>query len=142
MSRLPGTELSALSRVSDARGALDLVLNWGGVLAILVVGVLMVFIVPRIAEQFTSLDVTLPLITRIMIALSQFLQAAWLWLLVGIAAAALAGACACHRQRRGARRPCPLCCLVSGRRSLSAGGSGAGRCLAGERAARAGAGRA
>lgn len=61
-----------------------------GVLAILVVGVLMVFIVPRIAEQFTSLDVTLPLITRIMIALSQFLQAAWLWLLVGIAAAALA----------------------------------------------------
>lgn len=61
-----------------------------GALALIVVGVLMVFIVPRIAEQFTSLDVTLPLITRIMIVLSEFLQAAWLWLVLGLIGAGIA----------------------------------------------------
>lgn len=61
-----------------------------GALALIVVGVLMVFIVPRIAEQFTSLDVTLPLITRVMIALSGFLQTAWLWLVLGLVGAGLA----------------------------------------------------
>ncbi|PWE17116.1 type II secretion system protein GspF [Marinicauda salina] len=55
-----------------------------GVVALLVVGVLMVFIVPRIAEQFSTLDVTLPLITRAMIGLSEFLQAGWIWIALAV----------------------------------------------------------
>ena len=58
--------------------------------ALIVVVVLMVFIVPRIAEQFTSMDIALPLITRMMIGLSEFMQAGWLFLLGAIAAAAIA----------------------------------------------------
>ncbi|MEO1038500.1 MAG: type II secretion system inner membrane protein GspF [Pseudomonadota bacterium] len=59
--------------------------------AIAVVGILMVFIVPRIAEQFTSMGVELPAITRIMIATSGFLQVSWLWLLLGLAGLVLIG---------------------------------------------------
>ncbi|TGY90389.1 type II secretion system protein GspF [Marinicauda algicola] len=73
-----------------------------GVLALVVVGVLMVFIVPRIAEQFTSLDVTLPLITRAMIALSEFLQAGWLW--IALALFALVLAASVLSQRPGVKR--------------------------------------
>lgn len=61
-----------------------------GLMALLVIGVLMVFIVPRIAEQFSSLDITLPLLTRMMIAVSGFLQASWPVLLAGLVAAGLA----------------------------------------------------
>ncbi len=61
-----------------------------GIVALAVIGVLMVFIVPRIAEQFGSMGIELPMITQIMIALSGFLQAAWIWLLLAIAAAVLA----------------------------------------------------
>jgi len=50
-----------------------------------------VFIVPRIAEQFTSMGIELPLITQIMIAASGFLQASWLWLLLGAAVVVLGG---------------------------------------------------
>ena len=61
-----------------------------GIVALAVIGVLMVFIVPRIAEQFGSMGIELPVITQIMIAVSGFLQAAWIWLLLAIAAAVLA----------------------------------------------------
>lgn len=43
-----------------------------------VVVVLMVFIVPRIAEQILSMGMTVPPLTSAMIAISGFLQAAWL----------------------------------------------------------------
>ncbi|WP_019960064.1 type II secretion system inner membrane protein GspF [Woodsholea maritima] len=48
-----------------------------GVVALLVVSALLVFVVPRIAEQFTTLGVDLPGITQFMIALSGFMQAHW-----------------------------------------------------------------
>ncbi|MEE2565760.1 type II secretion system inner membrane protein GspF [Hyphobacterium marinum] len=53
------------------------------VTALVVVGVLMVFIVPRIAEQFDGTGVTLPLLTRTLIGVSGFLQMAWPFLLIG-----------------------------------------------------------
>tara|TARA_R110002073_G_scaffold18859_1_gene69623 strand:- start:912 stop:2132 length:1221 start_codon:yes stop_codon:yes gene_type:complete len=48
------------------------------VTALVVVSVLMIFIVPRIAEQFDGTGVTLPLLTRTLIGASAFLQSAWL----------------------------------------------------------------
>ncbi|WP_040613587.1 type II secretion system inner membrane protein GspF [Oceanicaulis sp. HTCC2633] len=60
-----------------------------GVVALLVVCVLLVAIVPKIAEQFDTMNMTLPLITRVMIALSDGLQASWPILLVAIVGAVL-----------------------------------------------------
>lgn len=53
--------------------------------AMAVVSALLVFIVPRIAEQFEGTGVALPLPTQIMIALSEFLQAWGLSLLAALA---------------------------------------------------------
>ena len=61
-----------------------------GATALAVVGVLMVFIVPRIAEQFGSMGVTLPALTRAMIGISEFLQAFWPVIVIGGLAGALA----------------------------------------------------
>lgn len=47
------------------------------VVAIGVVAMLMLFVVPRIAEQFTGMGVTLPGLTRFMMGVSDFLVAAW-----------------------------------------------------------------
>jgi general secretion pathway protein F len=52
-----------------------------GVVALGVVGVLLVFIVPRVSEQFTSMGLELPWITQFMIAASGFLQATWPFIL-------------------------------------------------------------
>lgn len=52
-------------------------------LAVIVISILMIFVVPRIAEQFTSLDSSLPLLTEMMIAISSFFQTFWIYLLVG-----------------------------------------------------------
>lgn len=60
-----------------------------GVVALLVVCVLLVAIVPKIAEQFDTMNMTLPLITRVMIGLSEGLQASWPILLVAIVGAGL-----------------------------------------------------
>jgi general secretion pathway protein F len=51
-----------------------------------VVGVLMAFIVPRIAEQITSMGVALPWLTQAMIAISGFFASWWGAVLVGFAA--------------------------------------------------------
>lgn len=61
------------------------------VTAIAVVSALMVFIVPRIAEQFEGTGVSLPLPTRLMISLSGFLQDYGVFLLAGLAALVLLG---------------------------------------------------
>ncbi|WP_421792879.1 type II secretion system inner membrane protein GspF [Hyphobacterium sp.] len=61
------------------------------VTAIFVVCALLVFIVPRIAEQFDGTGVSLPLPTQILIGLSGFLQAYGLYLLVALAAMVLLG---------------------------------------------------
>jgi len=57
-----------------------------GVTALVVIAVLMVAIVPRLAAQFDTMSVTLPALTRVMIALSEFLQDGWMLLLAGLAA--------------------------------------------------------
>jgi len=56
-----------------------------GVVALLVVSVLLIAIVPKIADQFTSMNMTLPAITRFMMGVSGFMQAYWPWLLLGMA---------------------------------------------------------
>jgi len=68
--------------------------------------VLLVAIVPRISEQFDTMGLELPAITRFMIALSQFLQAAWPVLLAGVVVGALGGALALRRDpvRRAVHR--------------------------------------
>lgn len=61
------------------------------VVAIFVVAALMIFVVPKVVEQFDTVGQQLPLLTRIVMALSEFL-AAWWWALALaiVAAAALA----------------------------------------------------
>lgn len=60
------------------------------VVATVVVIALMIFVVPRVVEQFEDIGQALPLLTRIVIAISAFLASFW-WLLLlgGIAAAFL-----------------------------------------------------
>ncbi|MFP4519603.1 MAG: type II secretion system inner membrane protein GspF [Oceanicaulis sp.] len=60
-----------------------------GVVALIVVVLLLVAIVPRISEQFDTMGLQLPLITRMMIAVSDFLQTAWPILAGAAALAAL-----------------------------------------------------
>jgi general secretion pathway protein F len=56
--------------------------------AIFVVFALMVFVVPRVVEQFDDIGQALPLLTRIVIALSHFL-ATWWWALIAAVAIAV-----------------------------------------------------
>ena len=60
------------------------------VTAVLVVIALMVFVVPKVVEQFESMGRELPLLTRIVIGVSDALVAWWLPLLVLLAALAFA----------------------------------------------------
>jgi general secretion pathway protein F len=57
--------------------------------AMFVVFALMVFVVPRVVEQFDDIGQALPLLTRIVIALSHFL-ATWWWALIAAAVLAVA----------------------------------------------------
>jgi general secretion pathway protein F len=56
--------------------------------AAFVVFALMIFVVPKVVEQFQDIGQTLPLLTRIVIALSNFL-ASWWWALLLLLAAAV-----------------------------------------------------
>ncbi|MFN5083539.1 type II secretion system inner membrane protein GspF [Brevundimonas sp.] len=89
-----------LERQAEIRGKVVTALVYPAVLAIValgVIGVLMAFVVPRVVEQFESLGQQLPLLTRIVIALSEGLRDwGWLMLLLGVAGA-LAGAAALRR---------------------------------------------
>ena len=67
-------------RQAEVRGRIIAALAYPVVLAIVamvVVFALMVFVVPRIVEQFDSIGQKLPLLTRIIIALSQFMGNWW-----------------------------------------------------------------
>jgi general secretion pathway protein F len=55
------------------------------VFAVLVVAALMIFVVPRVVEQFDTMGQTLPLLTRIVMGISYFLAGWWWALLLGIA---------------------------------------------------------
>jgi general secretion pathway protein F len=58
--------------------------------AVCVVIALMVFVVPKVVEQFDTVGQTLPLLTRIVIGVSGLL-ANWWWLIAGVIALALLG---------------------------------------------------
>ena len=59
------------------------------VFAVTVVIALMVFVVPKVVEQFDTMGQTLPLLTRIVMAISLFLANWWWAILIGLALAGL-----------------------------------------------------
>jgi len=84
-----------LERQAQVRGKVLSTLAYPIVLAVVaafVVFALMIFVVPKVVEQFQDIGQTLPLLTRIVIGLSSFL-AAWWWalLLGGLLVVLLAG---------------------------------------------------
>jgi general secretion pathway protein F len=62
------------------------------IVAIFVVFALMIFVVPKVVEQFEDVGQALPLLTRIVIALSEFLANWWWALALALAGALLLGA--------------------------------------------------
>lgn len=93
--------LSALlERQAEVRGKLMATLAYPIVLAtvaVLVVAALMIWVVPRVVEQFDTVGQQLPLLTRIVIALSN-LAANWWWLILMVLAGAVAGFAALLRR--------------------------------------------
>ncbi len=83
-----------LERQASVRGRVIAAIAYPAALAVvasIVVVALMVFVVPRVVEQFDSSGQTLPLLTRMVIGVSGFLAGwGWLLLLAGVAAAVLA----------------------------------------------------
>lgn len=83
-----------LERQADMRGKVISALAYPIVLSVVAIAVvtgLMVSVVPRVVEQFDNAARQLPLITRIVIAISEFLASWWWALLIGFALALLAG---------------------------------------------------
>lgn len=82
-----------LERQQQIRGKVQTALIYPAALAataITVVIALMTFVVPRVVEQFESMHRTLPLLTRIVIFLSEAMRN-WGWLFLILLAAAIAG---------------------------------------------------
>src|SRR3546814_8814023 len=70
-----------LERQAEVRGKLIAALAYPIVLAVVAIGVvaaLMIFVVPRVVEQFTDVGQQLPFLTRAVIAISGF-AASWWW---------------------------------------------------------------
>ncbi|MGV8929372.1 MAG: type II secretion system inner membrane protein GspF [Brevundimonas sp.] len=86
-----------LERDQTVRGKVITALVYPAVLAIVALGVviaLMTFVVPRVVDQFESMNQTLPLLTRLVIGLSHLMRD-WGWLAVlTLVAAGVAGALA------------------------------------------------
>ena len=82
-----------LERQAEVRGKLVAALAYPVVLAVVAIGVvaaLMIFVVPRVVEQFNDVGQQLPFLTRAVIAISGF-AANWWWLLALLIAAAAFG---------------------------------------------------
>jgi len=60
------------------------------VVALSVVGFLMVYVVPQVTRVFENTGQTLPLVTRILIGMSDFVRAVGIWWLIGAVAAIVA----------------------------------------------------
>lgn len=81
-----------LDRQADLRGKLQAALAYPAaltVVATLAVAALMIFVVPRIAEQFADIGQSLPLLTRIVVGVSH-IMAGWWWLIALLLAAGAA----------------------------------------------------
>ena len=82
-----------LERQAEVRGKLIAALAYPIVLAVVAIGVvaaLMIFVVPRVVEQFTDVGQQLPFLTRAVIAISSF-AANWWWLIALLIAGAVFG---------------------------------------------------
>ena len=82
-----------LERQAQVRGKVLSTLAYPMVLAVVaafVVFALMIFVVPRVVEQFDNVGQQLPFLTRMVIGLSEFLSNWWWALLIAIALAVLA----------------------------------------------------
>ncbi|MGN6692533.1 MAG: type II secretion system inner membrane protein GspF [Sphingopyxis sp.] len=82
-----------LERQAEVRGKLIAALAYPVVLAFVAIGVvaaLMIFVVPRVVEQFDDVGQQLPFLTRAVIAISGF-AANWWWLALLLIAAAVFG---------------------------------------------------
>jgi len=82
-----------LERQAEVRGKLIAALAYPIVLAVVAIGVvaaLMIFVVPRVVEQFTDVGQQLPFLTRAVITISSF-AANWWWLVALLIAAASFG---------------------------------------------------
>ncbi|MDP3783538.1 MAG: type II secretion system inner membrane protein GspF [Sphingopyxis sp.] len=89
-----------LERQAEVRGKLIAALAYPIVLAAVAIGVvaaLMIFVVPRVVEQFTDVGQQLPFLTRAVIAISSF-AANWWWLIALLMAAASFGWVAAMRR--------------------------------------------
>lgn len=89
-----------LERQAEVRGKLIAALAYPIVLAVVAIGVvaaLMIFVVPRVVEQFTDTGQQLPFLTRAVIAISGF-AANWWWLIALLLVAGSFGWAAAMRQ--------------------------------------------
>ena len=89
-----------LERQAEVRGKLTAALAYPIVLsfvAVAVVGALMIWVVPRVVEQFDTIGQQLPLLTRIIIAISSVAANYW-WLILLMIAAITAASYAILRQ--------------------------------------------
>ncbi len=83
-----------LERQAEMRGKVLSALAYPIVLTLVAIGVvaaLMIAVVPRVVEQFDDVGQQLPLLTRIIIAISSFLANYWWAMLIAMALAAVAG---------------------------------------------------
>ena len=81
-----------LERQAEIRGKLITALAYPTILAVVALGVvtaLMVFVVPQVVEQFDTVGQELPFLTRMVIALSDFLVGYWWVMLLAFVAAGL-----------------------------------------------------
>ena len=82
-----------MERDQQVRGKVVTALVYPAVLAVVALGVvtaLMVFVVPKVVDQFDSMNQTLPLLTRLVIGLSDVMRT-WGWLIVLALAGLVAG---------------------------------------------------
>jgi general secretion pathway protein F len=83
-----------LERQAEIRGKLITALAYPAILAVVALGVvtaLMMFVVPQVVEQFDTVGQELPLLTRMVITLSDFLVGWWWVMLLAIMLAGVAG---------------------------------------------------
>jgi general secretion pathway protein F len=94
LPELLGRLSKLLERQAEMRGKVLSALAYPVVLTIValaVVAALMIAVVPRVVEQFDDVGQQLPLLTRVIIALSDFLAGYWWAILLGLALAAAGG---------------------------------------------------
>jgi general secretion pathway protein F len=83
-----------LERQAEMRGKVITAIAYPLILAVfamVVVAALMIFVVPKVVEQFDTMGQTLPLLTRVVMGISYFLAGWWWALLLGIAVLAAIG---------------------------------------------------